>query len=90
MARHIDSDEAKRAIKANNWRHPCVPTVVGMILDRIPTADVVEVVRCKDCKHSPDIKTKTKGMVWCRKFRTEVRPNGFCSYGERRPPEDKP
>lgn len=55
-----------------------------------PTADVVEVTRCKDCKHCPDLKTKTKGMVWCRRFRTEVCPNGYCSYGERKPPEDKP
>ncbi len=73
-----------------------------MVCDRCPNckpddceffqnkADVAEVVRCKGCEYCPDIGTKTKGMVWCRKFRTEVHPNGFCSYGERKPPEDKP
>jgi hypothetical protein len=50
----------------------------------VPTADVVEVVRCKDCKSNPNIKTLTKGMFWCRKFRAEVHPNDFCSYGERK------
>lgn len=34
--------------------------------------------RCQICKNSPDLKTKTKGMRWCRKFRCEVKPNGFC------------
>ena len=43
-----------------------------------------EIVLCKDCKGNPDIKTSTKGMVWCRKFRAEVHLNDFCSYGERR------
>lgn len=40
MARYIDADEAKSVIKANDWSNPCVPTVVNMIIDRIPTADV--------------------------------------------------
>ena len=47
-------------------------------------ADVVKVVRCKDCVSCPDIKTLTKGCVWCRKFRAEVYPLDYCSYGERR------
>lgn len=46
--------------------------------------DFVEVVRCRYCVNNPRISTKTKGMVWCRKFRSEVRPDDFCSYGERR------
>ena len=53
-------------------------------LSKIPEADVVEVVRCKDCKSNPNIKTLTKGILWCRKFRAEVHPNDFCSYGERK------
>ena len=52
--------------------------------EKLPAVDAVEVVRCKDCVNNPRISTKTKGMVWCRKFRSEVRPNDFCSYGERR------
>ena len=40
MARYIEADEAKSVIKANDWSNPVVPQVVGMIIDRIPTADV--------------------------------------------------
>lgn len=54
------------------------------LVERQSAVDVVEVVRCKDCRNRPNIKTQTKGMMWCRKFRTEVYPNHFCSYGERK------
>ena len=43
------------------------------------------VVRCKDCKKNPNfLKTSGKHMVWCRKWRCEVKDTDFCSYGERR------
>ena len=54
------------------------------LLDSLPAVDAVEVVRCSRCVNNPQIGTRTKGMVWCRKFGSEVRPDGFCSYGERR------
>lgn len=34
--------------------------------------------RCWECEKSPDIGTKTKGMRWCRRFRAEVKPDGYC------------
>lgn len=53
-------------------------------IDNAPAVDAVEVVRCRECVKNPRIGTRTKGMVWCQNFRSEVSPNGFCSYGERR------
>lgn len=55
------------------------------IIDDTPTADVVEVVRCKDCKHWGGV---TFGYI-CRRFsgsyiRNETRETDFCSYGEKR------
>ena len=55
-----------------------------------PTADVVEVVRCKDCEHWGGV---TFGYI-CRRFsgsyiRNETRENDFCSYGERKEDEGK-
>ena len=41
-----------------------------------PTADVVEVVRCKDCKHKQG-SACDYSAVW-------VQPNGYCQWGERR------
>lgn len=46
-----------------------------------PTADVVEVVRCKDCKHYKDEHSN------CWLMRVKMMPSDYCSYGERK--EDK-
>lgn len=46
------------------------------------STDLVEVVRCKDCKHFADL-----GVSYgCNGFggMTKAHPNGFCSYGERK------
>lgn len=47
-----------------------------------PTADVVEVVRCKDCKYHKDL----DGGVQCQRIDglLMIFPDDFCSYGERR------
>lgn len=54
-----------------------------------PTADVVEVVRCKDCICA---ETLPSGLLRCRlhsvysMFRNSifnVKPDDYCSYGER-------
>lgn len=57
-----------------------------------PTADVVEVVRCKDCKHSrlitspPDVHLADEGNIECRLIGLNevMKPTDFCSYGEMR------
>lgn len=42
-------------------------------------ADVVEVVRCKDCKFWDS------DCIWCELWgNTQEYGNGFCSYGERK------
>lgn len=47
-----------------------------------PIADVVEVVRCKDCKYHRDL----EGGVKCGRMDGLLMtlPNDFCSYGERK------
>ena len=49
-------------------------------LDQIPAADVVEVVRCRDCKY---ISEPTGGghFLCGRKMLGFVRPDDFCSFG---------
>ena len=51
---------------------------VGQAIWDTPTADVVEVVRCKDCAH--------KGAAFCMAGDfplTKENENCYCSYGER-------
>ena len=50
-----------------------------------PTTDVVEVVRCKDCKHSRE-QDRVFGITdyKCSKHNIScLSPYDFCSYGER-------
>lgn len=48
------------------------------VIKNIPSADVVEVVRCKDCKHY---------CIWqmkCDRLHlVPIADNHYCSYGER-------
>lgn len=60
-------------------------------LYEIPAADVAPVVRCRECKHYREHRTKKYGNLICRCMRMgkydmdyPVRPDDFCSYGERR------
>ena len=54
----------------------------GIILSA-PAVDAVEVVRCKDCKHSYFVKSCSK--YECKNGCGTLKyTNDFCSYGERR------
>ena len=68
IARHDDTDGT---IKVFSGRF------VNGLISAIPTADVVEVVRCKDCKHLYQDNECPLGLWFVH---TE---NDFCSYGER-------
>lgn len=63
------------------------------IIEKAPTVDAVEVVRCKDCRHNvanmtidPLDETDYSGDdIVCAYFSTDgMQPDDFCSYGERR------
>ena len=68
----------------------CALSVTEGIIASIPTADVVEVVRCEDCIHKFDINGRCMCNInatenfgeWCGL--TATRKDHFCSYGEKR------
>lgn len=47
-------------------------------------ADVVEVVRCKDCIYWDKRTVNNKGFIICAASGMEIHTEDFCSYGERR------
>lgn len=56
---------------------------VDVIIGRVPTADVVDVVRCKDCQHyEADIIAGQIG--YCNEHQKGMYEHNFCSYGERK------
>ena len=66
---------------------PCEPNdcIIRKKLKSVPTADVVEVVRCKDCKH---IKEEHFNILpdgfSCELSGLMVEQEHYCSYGERK------
>lgn len=62
------------------------PLIVKAI-ENAPIADVVEVVRCKDCKYGKNFRD---GGVNCNRISglLGIKPNDYCSYGERRTNEE--
>ena len=60
----------------------------GNIME-VPAADVVEVVRCKDCKMGFKKFVKGVKVIECQRYeyddpRQYKHSNDFCSYGERK------
>ena len=82
MPSYIDADSLKQRI-IDNW-YTADDIIVDV--DREPTADVVKVVRCKDCKWSVE-HYDTDGNVpyWvCKNWDGGTDADGFCYEGERR------
>lgn len=54
-------------------------------IGKLPAADVVPVVRCKDCKHAYiNSFSAASGVALCSSSAKVMQQDDFCSYGERR------
>ena len=91
MSRYIDADalygETEKKIKASHeYRMAVVDDDFLDLINDAYTEDVVEVVRCKDCKHctlTEDGEYNPEDIV-CGFFMTDgMQADDFCSYGER-------
>ena len=88
MHRYIDVDGLYERVKDYPYGFR------GMILDdiaQVPSADVVEVVRCKDClfghRYFKVINGETDSWVECRNpegLNRDVSDDGYCSASTRR------
>lgn len=83
--RYIDAD-ALRADWLENGDNEYVYDTNAFLesIDNAPTADVVDVVRCKDCKYYEQAKVNNKGFLICPASGMEITEADYCSYGERR------
>ena len=83
MVEHFDKDKCADAGNCKVCEKRCL---WHEVVASVPAVDAVEVVRCKDCKHGElNCNLKEKEYVVCELDEHHVwRPNGFCSYGERR------
>ena len=80
--KYVCVDEVIDRLYDNEFAMHCPLDEVSDVIYNTPTADVAEVVRCKDCDYY--IKSKQFGKDWCNKHAMNVRQDAFCSDGERR------
>ena len=86
MAKMIDADEYFQFLRDE-------PGITGdsfrRSVDKLKSMDAVEVVLCQNCKHR--IFDEVTKEWFCNSWHSGfvyVKPNDFCSYGERKDPDD--
>lgn len=93
MAEYVNKEDAiKQIVKGEEMYGEEFATDTGRVKDFLgvlPSADVVEVVRCKDCKwyDADGEEMNTQGHCWYKNgepVMQNMKPNDFCSYGERK------
>lgn len=86
MARLIDADKLlTNAIAITNSKGQVTWSAVSTIdILTAPTVDAVEVVRCRDCKHYEIHKPKVLENCERNGYIVPMKPDDFCSYGERK------
>ena len=84
MSRYIDREDLLNNLKqfAPEYLKPLIVSLV----EKQPTADVVEVVRCKDCRHYECFTVCNKHF--CNDYGGFVVENDFCSRAEKKGEEE--
>jgi hypothetical protein len=84
MSKYVNADELLKRLPDD------LPykASVKRVLMQAPTADVVEVVRCKNCKYCEEAHYEEEGekpyiKLKCKWSNYSHQPNDYCSYGER-------
>jgi hypothetical protein len=81
MGEYIKRDTAIRAVMAAKWVDGSDGAMAMEIVASPPAADVVPVVRCKDCENAQN---ECGGMIICRVYKHIMFLHNFYSYGKRK------
>jgi hypothetical protein len=85
MAEYIDRAAAVKSVlrmrrPENSVAQNRMLSIIQIDMLKLPAADVVPVVRCKDCKYN----VGTKKCLNPDSFFAVPKDDDFCSYGERK------
>ena len=82
MSDYIKREDAKRAIRRNfhDIETRCMINNIINEVAKVSSDNLVEVVRCKDCKHRDVEDGFCEGRGWPMQL---VPDDGFCDKGER-------
>lgn len=85
--RLIDADKALKIVYEQAAERPDAYYLfdyAALILQEALTVDAVEVTRCRDCKHYEIHKPKVLENCERNGYIIPMKPDDFCSYGERK------
>lgn len=91
MSRYIDADKLYELIRTNDYKlatkngsidYGMFTVGIRQTIDKMPTANVVEVVRCKDCRHYKLFTGYNENF--CNEYGGFVVENDFCSRAEKK------
>lgn len=86
-ARELIDNYGKNAIDSGRWSLDPVDDIIALAkgVDKISSADVVEVVRCKSCQFWNTYIPYPDGLGCCQTHASKITgENDFCSYGIRK------
>ena len=85
MSEYMKRDSVIKSITAEIKSDRDATIVAEMMLADVPEEDVIDVVRCKDCKHHEELLNNNDGnmLCWVHGLDVIVDRNGYCNYGER-------
>lgn len=88
MPRYIDADAL--LVSAYHLPYSYNGAAWLQVINDAQTADVVPVVRCKECEHynTTGFPALNPGTGWCDKMDRGTHDDFYCSYGAKM--EDKP
>ncbi len=95
MAEYIEREKLIKDLKNNaDYKSECgfkkdidIESLISY-LKKLPSANVVKVVRCKNCKHCDffyPIKEKGKEAIstfYCKLLKSDRKETDYCSFGE--------
>lgn len=78
------TNPGKNTVFDFGWRNGV--QYAAFVIENEPAADVVQVLRCKDCQyakpHDDDFWIKNNAPLLCEKYDWYVENDGYCSEGE--------
>ena len=83
MAEYIEREALMRNLK--HFAPEQLTPLVESLIQKQPTADVVEVIRCKDCKYRGSRLSVPTGVYYsCANYNLPYcKPDDYCSLGAR-------
>lgn len=85
MSKYYKAEDIIKAINdgQNKWysNETLRNSMLKFLVEDIPSADVVEVVHCKDCKHYV---SDGGAIMECEIYEVPTEDNHYCGYGERK------